>query len=66
MICLVLFGNGHFHNVVSTFTNVVHISVEHVLSNFVHINVEIHNIDSTLFGVVISNIEIHNVVSTSI
>ena len=28
MICFVCFRNGDFHNVVSTFTNVVHINVE--------------------------------------
>ena len=61
MICFVLFRNGHFHNVVSTFTNVGHIHVENInvvstLSNVVYINVEIHNIDSTLFGVVNSNV----------
>ena len=69
MICFALFRNGHFHNVVSTFTNVVHINVENdnvvsMLSNVVHINVEIHNIDSTLLDVVNSNVEIHNAIST--
>ena len=68
MICFVLFRNGHFHNVVSTFTNVVHINVENdnvvsTLSNVVYINVEIRNVDSTLFNVVNSKVEIHNVVS---
>ena len=63
MICFVPFRNGHFHNVVSTFTNVVRLDVENgnvvsTLSNVVHINVEIHNIDSTLFGVKNSNVEI--------
>ena len=71
MTCLVLFRNGYFHNVLSTFTNFVHIKVENnnvisTLSNVVHINVEIHNINSTLFDVVNSNVEIHNVVSTLI
>ena len=71
MICFALFRNGHFHNVVSTFTNVVHINVENdnvvsTLSNVVYINVEIHNVDSTLFDVANSNVEIHNVVSTLI
>ena len=50
----VLFRSGHFHNVVST------------LSNVVHVNVEIHNVDSTLLDVVNFNVEIHNVVSTLI
>ena len=71
MICFALFRNGHFHNVVSTFTNVVHINVENdnvvsTLSNVVYINVEIHNSDSMLFNVVNSNVEIHNVFSTLI
>ena len=67
----VLFKSGHFHNVVSTFTNVVKLDVENdnvvsTLSNVVHVNVEIHNVDSTLFDVVHFNVEIHNVVSTLI
>ena len=71
MICFVVFRNGHFRNVVSTFTNLVKLEVENdnvasTLSNIVHINVEIHNVDSTLFEVVNSNVEIHNVVSTLI
>ena len=71
MIFFVLFGNGHFHNVVSTLTNVVKLDVEKdnvvsTLSDVVHINVEIRNVDSTLFDVVNSNVEIHNVVSTLI
>ena len=65
MICFVVFRNGHFHNVVSTFTNLVKLEVENdnvapTLSNIVH------NVDSTLFNVVNSNVEIHNVVSTLI
>ena len=59
-----------FHNIVSTFTNVVHINVENdnvvSTSSNVDINVEIHNTDSTLFDVENSNVEIHNVVSTLI
>ena len=71
MICFVCFRNGDFHNVVSTFTNVVHINVENdnvvsTLSNVVHINAEIHNVDSTLFDVVNPIVEIHNVASTLI
>ena len=64
----VLFRRGHFHNVVSTFTNIVKLDVENnnivsTLSNVVHVNVEIHNVDSTLLDVVNFNVEIHNVVS---
>ena len=69
--CFALFRNGHFHNVVLTFTNVVHVNVENdnvvsTLSKVVYIKVEIHNNDSTLFDIVNSNGEIHNVVSTLI
>ena len=67
----VLFRSGHFHNVVSMFTNVVKLDVENnnvvsTLSNVVHVNVEIHNVDSTLLDVVNFSVEIHNVVSTLI
>ena len=60
------FGNGYFHNVVSTLTNVVKLDVEKditvlTLSNVVHINVEIRNDNSTLFDVVNYNFEIYNV-----
>ena len=53
-----LFGNGHFHNVVSTFTNVLKLDIENdnvtpTLYNIVLINVEIHNVDSMLFDVVL-------------
>ena len=70
-IFFVLFRSGHFHNVVSTLTNVVKLDVEidnvlSMLSNVVHVNVEIHNVDSTLLDVVNFNVEIHNVVSTLI
>ena len=62
----ILFGNGHFHNVVSTLTNVAKLDVKKennvsTLSNVAHINV-----DSTLVNVVNSNLEIHNVVSSLI
>ena len=71
MICFVIFRNGHFHNVVSTFINVVKMDIENdnvasTLSNVVHINVRMHNVDSTLFDIVNSNFETHNVVSTLI
>ena len=40
---VVVFGNGHFHNVVSTFINFMELDVEKdvvsALSNVVHINV---------------------------
>ena len=54
---LVLFRSVHFHNVVSTFTNVVKLDVESnnvvsTLSNVVHVNVEINNVNSTLLDVV--------------
>ena len=63
MICFVLFRHDHFHNVVSTFTDVVKLDVENdnvvsTLSYVVHINVETHNIDLTLFDVVNSNVVI--------
>ena len=53
-----LFGNGHFLNVVSTFTNVLKLDVENenvtpTLCSIVLINVEIHNADSMLFDVVL-------------
>ena len=65
---LVLFRNGHFHNVFSTFTNVVKLNVENgnivsTLSNPIHINIEIHNVDSMMQDFVNSNVEIHNIVS---
>ena len=66
-----LFGSSRFHNVVSTFTNVVKLDVENdkvvsTLSKVVHVNVEIHNVDLMLFNVVHFNVEMHNVVSTLI
>ena len=69
MIFFVLFRNGHFDNLVLTFTNVVHIYVDNdnivsTFSNVVHVNVEMHS--KTLFDVVNSKVEIHNVVSTLI
>ena len=43
MIFAVVFGNGHFHNVVLTFINVMKLDVEKdfvsTLSDVVHINV---------------------------
>ena len=35
-----------------------------IMSNVVHINVEIHNVDLILFNIVNSNVEINNVAST--
>ena len=54
VVVVVLFGNGHFHNVVSTLTNVVKLDVENgnilsTLSDVDHINVERYNVDLTLF-----------------
>ena len=62
------FGNGYFHNVVSTLINFIKLDVEKdnvvsTLFNVVHINVDIRNVDSTLFGIANWNDEIHNVVS---
>ena len=62
----VLFRNGHFHNFVSTFTNVVKLDTENrnivsMLSSIVHVNVAIHNVDSTLLDVINFNVEIDNV-----
>ena len=59
------FGNGYFHNVVCTLTNVVKLDFEKditvsTLSNVVHINVEIRNDNSTLFDVFNYNVEINN------
>ena len=51
IIFFLLFRSGHFHNVLSTFTNVVKLDVEN---------------DSTLLDAVNFNDEIHNVVSTLI
>ena len=58
IIFSVLLRNGHFHNVVSTFTNVAKLDVENgnvvsTLSDGFH--------DSTFFDVVNSNGEIHNI-----
>ena len=65
----VLFRSGQFHNVVSTFTNVVKLDVENdnvvsTLPNIAHVNFEVHNVDSTLLDIVHFNVEIPNVVST--
>ena len=71
-IFLVLFDNGHFHNVCldmdqrCEMCDVEKKNVVSTLSNVVHINVEIHNVDLKLFDVVNSNVETHNVVSTLI
>ena len=53
MIFFVGFENGHFHNISSTLPNVVKFYVENdsvisTLSDVAHVNVEIHNVDSTL------------------
>ena len=68
MTFFVLFQNGRFYNVVSTLTNVAKLRGKlHVVSKLpkaLHINVEIRNVDSTLFDVANSNVKIQNVVST--
>ena len=53
IISFVIFRNGHFHNVASTFMNVAKLEVENdngvsTLSNVIHVNVELRNVDSTL------------------
>ena len=50
------------------FTKVVKLDVENdkIVSNFVYINVEIHNDDSTLFDIANSDVETHNIVATLI
>ena len=50
MIFFVLFGNGHFYNIVSTLSNIVKLAIEKdnvvsMLSNVVHNNIEIQNLD---------------------
>ena len=52
MILLVLFGNGHFHNAVSTFTNFLKLEVENDNVTPRLRNVVLINVDSTLFDVV--------------
>ena len=55
-----LSANGHIHKVVSTLINVVKLDVEN--NNVVHINVEIDNVDSTLFN----NVNFNDSLSTRI
>ena len=67
----IFFPNGHIHNAVSTFPNVVKIDFEKgnvvsTLPNVVQFNVEIYNDVSTSLNVVNFNIDVHNVVSTLI
>ena len=71
MTFFVLFGNDHFHNVVSRLTNAIKLDIEKgnvvsILSNVIYINVEIRNVYLTLFDVVNSNVETRNVASTFI
>ena len=68
---LLLFSNGHIHNVVLTLLNVAKIylkndNVVSTLSNVVQIDVEIDNVDSTLFNVANFKVDIYNFVSTLI
>ena len=66
-----LFGNKHFHDVVSTLINILKLDVDKdnvfsTLPKVVCISVEIHNFDSTLYVLVNPNVEIHHVVSTMV
>ena len=68
---LIIFSNGHIHNIVWTLSNVVKIYVENdnvvsTVSNIVQMNVEMDNVDLTLFNVVNFSVDVHTVVSTLI
>ena len=52
--------NGHIQNVVSMLINVVKLDVQ---NNIVNINVEIDNVNLTLFNITNFNVYIHSVVS---
>ena len=65
----VLYGNGHFLNVLSTLASVVKLDLENgkvvsTLPNVFHTKVDIHDVDLTLFDVVSLNVDTYNVVST--
>ena len=64
IIFVTLFGNGHFYQ--SCKTRRWKWQIVSTFSNFVYINVEIHNDDSTLFDIANSNVETHNIVATLI
>ena len=59
-LIFIFFPNGYIHNVVSMLPNVKFYvengSVVSTLSNVVQINIEMDNLDSTLFNVVISTL----------
>ena len=61
-----LFVFDYIYIVVSTLVNVVNDNVVFTLSNVVNIEVEIYNVDSTLFHFVNSNVDANNVVLTLI
>ena len=61
-LIFIFFSNGHIHNVVKIY---VENGVVSTLSN-VQINVEMDNVDLTLFNVVNFNVDVHNVVWTLI
>ena len=63
-----MFTNGHIHYFISTFSNVVELSVENcnvvlALRTVVHISVEIDNVDSTWSNVLNFSVDKHNVAS---
>ena len=65
LIFLLLFlSNGHIRHVLSTLPNVVKTDVEN--DNVVQLNVEIHNVVSTLLNVVTFNVVVRNLASTLI
>ena len=68
------FANSHVYNVVSTLINVVKLDIKYHLkyqlfptfSDVGNINVEIDNVDLTLFNIVTVNVGIQNIVLTLI